>query len=886
MKRCLLIILLSALLLIALACGSSGPSATETPAPISDVATAVTQFEPVEPDSLLETAVPPTSTSQPTQPTATQMRAYALDAANLLSLVDMGQPQSLSPGVTVNGRITPENLAIPYATTAQAGDVLLIELLLPNLPDQAMHTVRPAVFIADPTGSEIGYMHGGIDFVTTGERRSIAQASFIAPASGSYIILATLDGHQNPAQNELYEADFELTVTAVPSLPVNETLGATRQSTERHVYAVTVAAGEFNLVYEETSGTPPGQFALAVSRLGSPVDGLALQEIMASTGAFNQTFPFLDNAYAAIAERMGLARLTYLIFVQSFTLTGQEQTTYTSNYRLTVMQQSTVATIMGTATPVVDLPFNPGDETWNTRLNHPLHVQFQIPAGWEVASGSSSYYSQGNASLSLVPEALAYTDTTAACQGMTQGIAAAAFGVGTGEVITVNGVDVCILSRPESGEPYRVIIKYPQPVENNGSIGPRGVWNFLRMDIEPADYFWRIVESITFPDEPSAQLYVSGVVDILQADYYFRDQIDWAALAFELDNRLDDESTLDDAYDALGWLMDEMAASVNHHHMGLRNPEQVQDALRGEQRQVGLQMVGNVVALVFPNSPAAAAGLQMGDKLIRVNGVPFAAAKFNTDSFDLLVERDGSQFEGTLVGQKISYLLPPRSQRLGDVAYLETFGIFGAGLPLLQEYAATVHSAIKALDSANTCGWILDLRRNTGGSIHAIMAGIAPFVGEGELYRIRWQDGHEDVTIYQNGRVFGVGTSDLPTMVNTPYQLRSPNPPLAVLVSQGTGSVGEMSAIAVNGRLEAQSRIFGEQTPGLTTPVFFASLYDGGLFYAPIQLVVDLEGRTYLEGVIPDESLPVVYDARYGTKDDPVVQAALAWLESEHHCSP
>jgi len=29
-----------------------------------------------------------------------------------------------------------------------------------------------------------------------------------------------------------------------------------------------------------------------------------------------------------------------------------------------------------------------------------------------------------------------------------------------------------------------------------------------------------------------------------------------------------------------------------------------------------------------------------------------------------------------------------------------------------------------------------------------------------------------------------------------------------------------------------------------------------------------------------------VYDSRYGTKDDPVVQAALAWLESEHGCSP
>ena len=825
------------------------------------------------------------ATQVETTPPSTQMRAYAPDAANLLNLVDLSQSQSLSSGTTVQGRITTENLAVPYTYDAQAGDVLLIELLLPNLPVKDMQKIFPAIFIADDSGNEVGYMHGGQDYVTLTETRSIAQAGFVVPASGQYTILATLDGHQDPKKNPLYEADFSLTATTVSLLDVNTAYEEARESTERRIYAFQTAVGEFNLNYEEVSGDPPGPYAINVYRVGSPVDGIGLGTITAASYPFNFSLPVQDNAYASIAETMGLEKLTYIISIASSIDPNQPQTNYTSHFRITV-QQGTDGTATEIATPVPKAPSNPDDVTWKTHLSHTMHVQFQIPDDWEISSDDVGYYGRGSASLKLIPENDSYLDVATACQEMTQGVAALAFGIGTGEVVKVNGLDACVLSRPETEEPYRAFIKYPHPLEITRSVGPRGTWNFLRIDIEPSDYFWPIVNSISIPDEPSAELYVSGVLDVLKSVYYFRDQMNWLQLEDVLNARLNEQSTREDAYDALRWLVQEMTATVNHDHMGLRTPKQVQDAMKGKQDQVGLQLVGNVVSLVYPNSPAESAGMQLGDKIITVNGTPFAQANVYGDSFNLVVERDGRQFETTLVPQKISYILPPRSQRFGNVSYLETFGIFGADLSLLQDYTANVQTAIKGLDSANTCGWILDLRRNTGGSIHAIQGGIAPFVGDGELYHIRWPDGHEDVTYYENGRVFGIGTSELPAMVQNPYTLSKPNPPMTVLVSHSTASGGEVSTVVVSGRPDSQTRIFGEQTSGLTTVVTYINLYDGGMFWAPIQLLVDLNGQTHLEGVIPDESLPVVYDQNYGTQDDPVVQAALNWLKTDYGCTP
>ncbi len=82
------------------------------------------------------------------------------------------------------------------------------------------------------------------------------------------------------------------------------------------------------------------------------------------------------------------------------------------------------------------------------------------------------------------------------------------------------------------------------------------------------------------------------------------------------------------------------------------------------------------------------------------------------------------------------------------------------------------------------------------------------------------------------------------------------------------------------------TRIFGEQTVGLTSVLRPYSLYDGGQFLITSQVVADRTGQTYPAGIIPDVSIPVDFDpAVYGTSDDLVLQAALDWLHTQPECA-
>jgi hypothetical protein len=196
-----------------------GSSCSSLSAP-TDIPAILTQSIPD--NSFLDITATPTDTSQPIQTrTGTLMRSYAHDAAKLMGLVDLSGSLPLSPGSKVVGHIDRTSLAVPFTYEARAGEILILELLLPDMSEFAVRTILPAIYVADPAGNEIGYTRGGLDFIGMGEMRSIAQAGFVASSGGPYTILATLDGHQDPQKNLVHEADFELLLTSVPVLAVN-----------------------------------------------------------------------------------------------------------------------------------------------------------------------------------------------------------------------------------------------------------------------------------------------------------------------------------------------------------------------------------------------------------------------------------------------------------------------------------------------------------------------------------------------------------------------------------------------------------------------------------------------------------------------------------------
>jgi len=217
---------------------------------------------------------------------------------------------------------------------------------------------------------------------------------------------------------------------------------------------------------------------------------------------------------------------------------------------------------------------------------------------------------------------------------------------------------------------------------------------------------------------------------------------------------------------------------------------------------------------------------------------------------------------------------PPQGQRLtGGIGYLELPALQAANA-LAARYAPIAQQAIRAADQPAACGWVVDLRRNTGGTEPPMLLGVGPILGEGVFARqgpvtLSYRHG----ALLQNGQVI----AQLPGA----YHLQEPAPPVAVLTSELTASSGEAIVVAFRGR--PRTRSFGEPTAGVPTINTAHALSDGAVLLLTTADDVDRAGRSYDAAIAPDQ--PVAPDwTLLGAARDPVLQAALTWLHQQAGC--
>lgn len=75
----------------------------------------------------------------------------------------------------------------------------------------------------------------------------------------------------------------------------------------------------------------------------------------------------------------------------------------------------------------------------------------------------------------------------------------------------------------------------------------------------------------------------------------------------------------------------------------------------------------------------------------------------------------------------------PTAIHLGeDVGYVSVSSFTGGGEEA-DALATEYHRLIEAVDTLGVCGWVVDLRGNTGGKLWPMVAGVGPIVGEGIL---------------------------------------------------------------------------------------------------------------------------------------------------------
>lgn len=187
-----------------------------------------------------------------------------------------------------------------------------------------------------------------------------------------------------------------------------------------------------------------------------------------------------------------------------------------------------------------------------------------------------------------------------------------------------------------------------------------------------------------------------------------------------------------------------------------------------------------------------------------------------------------------------------------------------------------------------TCGYVVDLRGNTGGNMGPMLDGLAPLLGDGFVVPMVAGPGQEEASSkIENGETHGYLTPDatdfivLSTLPKWPDRPRAAGAPVAVLLDQATASSGEAVAVALKGR--ANTRFFGERTFGVASANQDVPLSDGITLFVTVALLRDANGVKYPQGVSPDEAVATGPGDRRD-RDDAVEEAAKAWLAHQSPC--
>jgi hypothetical protein len=213
-----------------------------------------------------------------------------------------------------------------------------------------------------------------------------------------------------------------------------------------------------------------------------------------------------------------------------------------------------------------------------------------------------------------------------------------------------------------------------------------------------------------------------------------------------------------------------------------------------------------------------------------------------------------------------AWMAPSGELLESNIGYVSVPAFNGVSAERTTKFADELQAVIARLDTSRICGWMVDLRGNIGGNVFPMLAGLGPLLGNGEAGGGIMADGNVIPRTYADGRSGSASVSQ------PPYHLLNPNPPIAVLIGNGTASSGEATALAFIGR--PNTRTFGQASAGATTGNSPFFLSDGAILNLAITRMIDRNGDVYDGKIEPD--------ARTDSEDpDVAVDGARKWLISQ-----
>lgn len=191
---------------------------------------------------------------------------------------------------------------------------------------------------------------------------------------------------------------------------------------------------------------------------------------------------------------------------------------------------------------------------------------------------------------------------------------------------------------------------------------------------------------------------------------------------------------------------------------------------------------------------------------------------------------------------------PIVSELINDkIAYLK-IPSFSGNDSLAMAFSNEIQSKIKSLDKQDIKGWIIDLTSNGGGNMWPMYLGLSPILGEGisgyfadiDNNLIPWKYSDNAVLVGEN-KMFEKQEN---------YRIKSIIPKVAVLISDRTASSGEAVALMFKGM--ERTKIFGEDTAGLTTGNAMFGLKDGAILVLTTVIYADRSRKVYGTKIEPD----------------------------------
>jgi carboxyl-terminal processing protease len=313
-----------------------------------------------------------------------------------------------------------------------------------------------------------------------------------------------------------------------------------------------------------------------------------------------------------------------------------------------------------------------------------------------------------------------------------------------------------------------------------------------------------------------------------------------------------------------------MTESVEDAHTNYLTPDDYQEHIRWTRGDVqyggiGARMRGPqaTVIEVFPGTPAEQAGIQAGDVIVGVDGQPTTDMRLDEvvnlvrgpegSPVRLRVQRAGTSQVDELTLTRAQVSLPFVASRLlpGNIGYV---ALRGFPEPSVID---GVEKAVSQFQRDGVRGIVLDLRGNSGGRLDVGSRLLSRFIPDGPIYRAVDRRGREETINVREAR---------PILTV----------PLAVLIDDGTASMGELFAVAI--QEHGVGRLLGVTSAGAVAASVVLPLANGGALQLSIEQVYS-GGGALLDrvGVHPDQEVELDLEALRAGHDNQL-DAAVSYL--------